>query len=111
MAIRATNLDGAIEAFHRAVSLGAAWQGPLERTFEALAGEMDLAAIRFTPRSGAHAPAVAWPPGRRGGGPQPASAVVPVALRGRRLGTVIAHRTAQGPFTAPEYEALQRLAT
>lgn len=112
MAIRATNLDGAIEAFHRAVSLGAAWQGPLERAFEASAGQMHLAAIRFAPRAGTHAPAVAWPPGRpRRRGPHAASAVVPVALRGRRLGTVIAHRTVHGPFTAAEYEALQRLAT
>ena len=112
MAIRATRLDGAIEAFHRAVSLGAAWQAPLERAFEVLAGQMDLAAIRFAPRSGTLAPAVAWPHGQpRRRGPHAASAVVPVALRGRRLGTVLAHRTAHGPFTAAEYDSLQRLAT
>ena len=49
-----------------------------------------------------------WQPGRRV--PHAASAVVPVAVRGDRIGTLLAHRAARRSFSASEYEVLQGLA-
>jgi signal transduction histidine kinase len=97
-----------IEEFHRDVALGKPWPASLERAFEALAGGMSLTSLRFAPAAGSDLPAVAWQPGRRA--PHAASAVVPVAVRGDRIGTLLAHRAARCSFSAGEYEVLQGLA-
>ena len=75
-----------IEEFHRDVALGQALAGVARARVRNARRGLALTSLRFAPATGSDLPGVVWQPGRRV--PHAASAVVPVAVRGDRIGTL-----------------------